>query len=98
MVGSVHVARDITERKKAEEALKESEQKLRGILSVAPVGIGLTVNRVILDANDRLLEMTGYRKAELINAEARILYPAEDEYERVERVSTGKSLISGRAP
>ncbi len=76
---------DISDRKKAEKALRESEATLASIFRAAPVGIGLVSNRVVLRANDRLCEMTGYSAEELIGRSARILYPDDEEFERVGR-------------
>lgn len=85
VIGALSTARDITERKQAEEALRASEARLRSIFGAAPVGIGLVSNRIILDANDRLCEMTGYSRDELIGKSARILYPTDEDYEYVGR-------------
>ncbi|MDP3395222.1 MAG: PAS domain S-box protein [Methanoregula sp.] len=74
---------DISDRKKAENALHESEATLASIFRAAPVGIGLVSNRVLLRANDRLCEMTGYSAGELIGKSARILYSDDEEFERV---------------
>ena len=51
---------DITERKKAEDALRESESHLSSIIRVAPIGIGIISNRIIRRVNDRICQMTGY--------------------------------------
>jgi PAS domain S-box-containing protein len=67
LMGSVHVARDITERKKAEEALQESQRILDALMTYIPEGI------TIADAPDvrirRIsqygLELTGHPEAEL---------------------------------
>ena len=74
---------DISDRKKAENALHESEATLFSIFRAAPIGIGLVSNRVLLRVNDRLCEMTGYSAGELIGKSARILYPDDEEFERV---------------
>ncbi len=76
---------DITDRKQAEVDLLESERKLKSIFSAAPVGIGHVKDRVILEANDTLLAMTGYAREELIGCNARILYPTDEDYEYVGR-------------
>jgi PAS domain S-box-containing protein len=76
-------ARDITERKQAEEALRASEEKMSSIFRVAPTGIGVVRNRVLVEVNPRISEMTGYTKEELLGQSARILYPTQEEFEWV---------------
>jgi|GEM_PF-2985451 len=76
---------DITARKQAEIALRESEEHIRSIFRSAPIGIGLVVNRVLKQANKYLCELTGYSEQELINQSARILYPSDEEFECVGR-------------
>ncbi len=76
-------ATDITERKQAEKALREREEKMRSIYNVAPAGIGVVSNRVLKEVNPRICEMTGYSRDELIDKNARILYPSGEEYEFV---------------
>ena len=66
---------DITERKKAEEAFREQGIKMSSIFRAAPVGIGMSVNRVLREANDMLCAMTGYSREELLGRSARIFYP-----------------------
>jgi len=77
-------------RKRAEEALWESEARLKSIFRVAPVGIGLVSDRVLLNVNDRVCEMTGYSRDELVGENARILYPTDEDYEYVGREKYGQ--------
>lgn len=79
------IIQDITESKKAEEALRESEGRLRSVFLAAPVGIGITSERVITDVNDTMCRMTGYAREEILGKNARMLYPDHQEYERVGR-------------
>jgi PAS domain S-box-containing protein len=81
--GYVGADLDITERKRAEEALRESEAQLGSILRAAPIGIGMVMNRDIVHANDRLCAMTGYGLDELLGQSARLLYPTQEEFEFV---------------
>ena len=55
------VARDITDRKKAEEDLKKSESDLRNLILKAPIGIGIVAGEpLMLDTvNDAFLELVG---------------------------------------
>ena len=55
------VARDFTDRKKAEEALRRSENDLRNMILKAPIGIGIVAgNPVKMETvNDAFLELVG---------------------------------------
>ena len=77
------VGRDVTEQKRAEEALRESEASLASIFRAAPVGIGLVSNRVLIRVNDRVCEMIGHSPDELVGKNSRILYPTDEEYDYV---------------
>ncbi len=76
---------DITSRAQSEEALRKSEAKLYSIFRAAPAGIGLVSNRVLKEVNDRICEMVGYSREELLEQNARILYPSDEDYEYVGR-------------
>ena len=87
--GSVGMFTDITERKKVEEALRESKARVESIFRSSPVGIGVVVDRMIKEANERLCEMTGYSREELLGKSALMLYPTAMEYEHVGWVKYG---------
>jgi PAS domain S-box-containing protein len=76
---------DITDQKRAEEALREREQTLQGIFRAAPVGIGMVSDRTITMFNDQLCRMTGYARDELIGQNARLFYPDDEAYAYVGR-------------
>lgn len=86
---------DVTDRKNAESALLEREQKLASIFRAAPVGIGMVIDRVIQEANDRLCYMTGYPREEMIGRNSRFLYPAQEEYDRVGNLKYTQISASG---
>lgn len=67
------------------ESLQESEEKLHSIFRVAPTGIGMVINRSLIEANDRFCEMTGYTREELIGLEASGIYASPDAFEFVGR-------------
>jgi PAS domain S-box-containing protein len=87
--GSVGMFTDITDRKRAEEALRESKARVESIFRSSPVGIGVVVDRMIKEANERLCEMKGYSREELLGKSAMMLYPTAVEYERVGWVKYG---------
>jgi PAS domain S-box-containing protein len=65
VAGCVHVARDITERKKVEEALQESEEKYRTIVETANEGICVVDSEArITYVNKKIAEMLGYEREE----------------------------------
>lgn len=63
--------------------LKQRENYLKSIFRAAPVGIGVTVNRILYFVNNRLCQMTGYSVSELLAKNARMLYENDAEYKRV---------------
>ena len=66
------IVQDITERKKAEEKLKESEEKYRNIVETANEGICITDSETrITYANKRLTDMLGYTPQEIIGISVR---------------------------
>ena len=69
--------------RKAEMALRESENVLNSVYRAAPVGVGMVVDRVIARVNDKLCEMIGRSEAELLGQSARMLYPDDAEFEFV---------------
>ncbi|MGB2798483.1 MAG: PAS domain S-box protein [Dehalococcoidia bacterium] len=77
-VGVLGVTRDITERKKTEEALKESEELSRGILDTATVGIYLVQDKVLQYVSPEFEQITGYTRDELIGTHSLELVHPED--------------------
>lgn len=62
------VGRDITARKRAEEALKESEQQLQLIFDNAPIGMAITdFSKNYLKVNKAYCDIVGYSKKELMH-------------------------------
>jgi len=80
---TLNFLKDISERKKTEDVLRESEDTLKTILSASPVGIGLVRDRRLDWANTAMYRMLGYEEGSLVGKSARILYPDSDECERV---------------
>jgi PAS domain S-box-containing protein len=61
MAYSCNFFRDITGLKRAEQALKESEERFRSTFEQAPVGVAhVTLDGKWLQVNQTLVEMTGY--------------------------------------
>ncbi len=62
----VGVQQDITERKKAEEAHRESEERFSRLSEAAFEGIVISDAGKIIDVNDQLAKMMGYKPEEII--------------------------------
>jgi len=67
------------------EKQTRTEQMLASILKSAPSGIGFVKNRIIVQVNDYILDLTGYSQEELLGRNARILYPTQEESDFVGR-------------
>jgi diguanylate cyclase (GGDEF)-like protein/PAS domain S-box-containing protein len=72
---------DISSKKMAEFALKESETKFRSLFELSPVGIALIDlhSGRYLEVNDALVAPTGYSRENLLRMSYRDVMPANDE-------------------
>ena len=71
---------DITERKKAEEALRESGERFRAVFNKAIDGILLTDTEAkkFYMANEAICQMLGYTREEIMNLGVADIHPEED--------------------
>lgn len=84
------VFHDITERKAFEEALIKSEQKWRHVLLNTPqIGVSLDTNAKVLFVNQYFLDLTGWRKEEVVGQDWFDLFIPIEVREQVKSVFDG---------
>ena len=96
IIGSVVVGRDITARKKTENALRRSEERFRKIFEEGPLGMAIVgLDYRLAEVNAMLCQMLGYAQEELTNLTfAQVTHP-EDVNKDVQHV---QRLLSGDIP
>jgi PAS domain S-box-containing protein len=73
------IVRDITERKRAEEALRASEEQYRAIFNATADGLTLRdADFRVVDVNPAVLAMTGYTREEVLGSDRMLFTPQED--------------------
>jgi len=94
VVACVHVARDITEHKRAKEALERSEEQLRSVVQTAKDAISITDSRGnITFWNSAAEAMFGYTSDEIIGKSVSILMP--ERFRTIFGHAFKKTVLSG---
>lgn len=76
IVAITGVGRDITEKKKAEDALCDSEEKFHNLYEEAPMAyFTVGIDRALADCNRMAEEVFGYRREELLGRKVIELFP-----------------------
>jgi PAS domain S-box-containing protein len=100
------VVRDTSEKRKTDEALRESEQRLRILSESAFEGIGITSNGIVIESNNQLAAMLEYTREEIIGEDVAefvapqskdfvfqmIVSGKEEPYEHLALTKSGKEL------
>ncbi|MDQ3950553.1 MAG: PAS domain S-box protein, partial [Gemmatimonadota bacterium] len=79
-VAAIH---DITERKQAEEAIRESEERFRQLTEAALEGVLIHEDGIIVDANPSLCRMMGYALEEVVGRSVLELLVAPESHDIV---------------
>ncbi|UCC13036.1 MAG: PAS domain S-box protein [candidate division WOR-3 bacterium] len=96
-IGYVGQVYDVTERKRAEEALLESEEKYRDMTNLLPEGVyEIDINGKFVYANEKALELAGYSRKDLDKGVNAMDVFIPDDRKRVrtnmERILKGKDI------
>ena len=77
VIGAVMTSRDITEHRKIEQTLRESEEKYRRLFDEAmdAIFVADAETGILVDCNRAATELTGKTKSELIGMHQRFLHP-----------------------
>ncbi|MGI9050403.1 MAG: PAS domain S-box protein [Rubrobacteraceae bacterium] len=93
--GVLITQRDVTDARRAEEILHQSEERFRGAFENASTGVALVgLDRRLLKANRSLCEMLGYSEEELLTKRTSDLTHPDDQEpsrQRTERLLSGES-------
>jgi len=100
MIGFQGIARDITARKRAEEALRRSEARYRTLVEQAADGIFITdVQGKYLDVNTSGCAMLGYTREEILDQDYTLILLPEDvaqDAPKLDMLRDGKIVLRER--
>jgi PAS domain S-box-containing protein len=86
---TIGIIRDITERKKAEEEVRESEERFRALHNASFGGIAIHDQGVIIDCNQGLSEISGYARDDLIGMDGLQLIAPDWRSMVIEKIRSG---------
>jgi PAS domain S-box-containing protein len=96
IVGTMGISRDITDQKRRDSVLRESQERFRRAFDDAPIGMGLvSTDGRWLKVNRALCDMLGYSEAELLETNFQSITHADDlakDLGLIEQVLSGKIL------
>jgi PAS domain S-box-containing protein len=78
---AIGLIRDISDRKKEEEKLRQTLEQQQALFHISPVGIMVQKNRVITSVNQRMADILGYTPEELVELDSEKLHLSRQNYE-----------------
>jgi two-component system, cell cycle sensor histidine kinase and response regulator CckA len=99
ITGTLSSGEDVTEHKRAEEALRRSEARVRRLVESNIIGIGIgTLDGKLLDGNDAFLKLLGYSREDLLSGALRWDEITPPEYNDVDQRAVEQLRSTGIAP
>jgi PAS domain S-box-containing protein len=99
IIGLVGISRDVTDAKRAEEALRRSEEKFSLAFASNPAAIAVTrlEDGAFLEVNDTWVALLGYSREEAVGMSSRTMniWPSTDASSRFVRMLKEKGSIRG---
>ena len=86
MLGAFVLITDITRHQLAEQAIRDSEERVRKFAAATNEGIFFHKNGILTDVNEALLAITGYAREEMIGRNALDFVPPQWQQEVVEHL------------